>query len=137
MGEDWSDRIDLAIELRDIDVDVVPINFLIPIEGTPLADNKPLEPIECLKIIAICRLLLPRQQIKIAGGREVNLRDLQSWIFAAGADSFLIGNYLTTCGRNPDDDLQMVNDLGLEIEKYQPFDPSISEMNQYAGIQDG
>lgn len=134
MGESWSDRIDLAVELRDLDVDVVPINFLIPIEGTPLAKNKPLKPIECLKIIAVYRLMLPRQQLKIAGGREVNLRDLQSWIFAAGADSFMIGNYLTTCGRNPEADRQMVNDLGLSIDKYQSTDSSIREMNQCAGI---
>ncbi|MHC4442275.1 MAG: biotin synthase BioB [Planctomycetota bacterium] len=135
MGENWSDRIDLAVELRKLDVDVVPINFLIPIDGTPLADNEPLQPIECLKIIAVYRLMLPRQQIKIAGGREFNLRDLQSWIFAAGADSFLIGNYLTTCGRNPEDDRKMVNDLGLTIDKYKSDDPSVSQMNQFAGMQ--
>jgi len=124
MGETWADRIDLAVQLRELEVDVVPINFLIPIQGTPLADNPPLEPVECLKIIAIYRLMLPRQQIKIAGGREVSLRDMQSWIFAAGADSFMIGNYLTTCGREPEADRQMVRDLGLTIESYQPDEPS-------------
>ncbi|UCD28834.1 MAG: biotin synthase BioB [Planctomycetota bacterium] len=122
MGETWTDRIDLALELRNLDVDTVPINFLIPINGTPLADIQPLESLECLKIIALYRLMLPRQQIKIAGGREANLRDLQSWIFAAGADSFLIGNYLTTCGRNPESDRQMVRDLGLVLEPYRQAD---------------
>ena len=75
----------------------------------------PLPAMECLKIIAVFRYLFPRQEIKIAGGRETSLRDLQSWMFLAGADSFLIGNYLTTCGRTPEEDLQMVRDLGLTI----------------------
>ena len=91
-------------------------NFLIPIEGTPLAGMPPLAPLECLRIIALYRLVLPRQRISIAGGREVNLRDLQSWIFFAGADSFLLGNYLTTCGRSPEEDRRMIADLGLELE---------------------
>ncbi|HOJ56751.1 MAG TPA: biotin synthase BioB [Phycisphaerae bacterium] len=116
MGETWADRLDLAFDLREVDPDVVPINFLIPIDGTPLVGIQPLEPMECLKIIAIYRFLLPRQDIKIAGGREVHLRDLQSWIFYAGATSFLIGNYLTTCGRTPEADRQMVRDLGLELD---------------------
>lgn len=121
MGETWDDRLDLACELRDVGVDVVPLNFLIPIEGTPLAQKAiPLEPIECLTIIALYRYLLPRQEIKIAGGREVCLRDLQSWIFHAGADGLMIGNYLTTCGRDATDDLQMIRDLGLTLREYGP-----------------
>ena len=115
MGETWADRLDLAFELRGLDPDVVPINFLIPIAGTPLETAVPLEPMLCLKIIAVYRFILPRQQIRIAGGREVNLRDLQSWIFLAGADSFLIGNYLTTCGRAAQEDHRMVRDLGLAM----------------------
>lgn len=118
MGETWADRLDLAFELRALDPDVVPLNFLIPIAGTPLANVPPLPALECLKIIAIYRLLLPRQDLKIAGGREVQLRDLQSWIFYAGASSFLIGNYLTTCGRDAQADRRMVRDLGLELEGY-------------------
>src|SRR5205085_9725470 len=88
------------------------------IDGTPLKGLEPLEPMECLKIIAIYRFLFPRQEIKIAGGRELCLRDLQSWIFYAGADSFLIGNYLTTYGRKAEDDRRMVADLGLEVEDF-------------------
>jgi biotin synthase len=118
MGETWADRLDLAFELRNLDVDVVPINFLIPIDGTPLAGSEPMDPMECLKIIAVYRFCLPGQEIKIAGGREKSLRDLQSWIFHAGADSFLIGNYLTTCGRPAEDDRRMVRDLGLELVEY-------------------
>ncbi|MCL2330390.1 MAG: biotin synthase BioB, partial [Phycisphaerae bacterium] len=115
MGETWADRIDLAFELRELDVDVVPINFLIPIDGTPLAGSELLDPLECLKIIALYRFCLPQKEIKIAGGRETCLRDLQSWIFFAGASSFMIGNYLTTCGRPAADDRQMVRDGGLEL----------------------
>ena len=80
--------------------------------------KKTLEPIECLKIIAVYRFLLPGREIKIAGGREVCLRDLQSWIFLAGADGLMIGNYLTTCGRPADEDLQMIRDLGLALREY-------------------
>jgi biotin synthase len=116
MGESWEDRIDLAMELRGVEPDVVPLNFLIPIEGTPLAGAEPLDPMECLEIIAVYRFLFPRQEIKIAGGREVNLRDLQGRIFQAGADSFLIGNYLTTCGQAPEEDQQMVQEAGLTLE---------------------
>ncbi|MBP7934473.1 MAG: biotin synthase BioB [Phycisphaerae bacterium] len=118
MGETWSDRLDLAFELRNLNPQVVPINFLIPIPGTPLAGRQPPEPLECLKIIAIYRFILPAQELRIAGGREANLRDLQSWIFAAGASGFLIGNYLTTCGRAAETDRQMVRDLGLELAGY-------------------
>jgi len=133
MGETWSDRLDLAFELRDLDVDVVPINFLIPIDGTPLADNEPLDPVECLRIIAIYRLILPRQQIKVAGGREACLKDMQNMIFAAGADSFLIGNYLTTCGREPESDRQMVRNLGLDLALYRPEKhPSLTKQHQNA-----
>lgn len=115
MGETWQDRLDLAFELRDLDVEVVPLNFLIPIDGTPLAKNDPLPPMECLKIIAVYRFCLPRQQIKIAGGRERNLGSNQDQIFKAGADSFLIGNYLTTCGRPAHEDHRMVRRLGLTL----------------------
>jgi biotin synthase len=119
MGETWDDRVDLAMDLREVDPDVVPLNFLIAIDGTPLDKAEPLLPMECLRIIAVYRFLFPGQEIKIAGGRELNLRDLQSWIFMAGADSFLIGNYLTTFGRSAKDDRQMVRDLGLEVEDFQ------------------
>ena len=116
MGESWEDRVDLAMELRELEPDVVPLNFLIPIEGTPLATSALMSPMECLKIIAIYRFLFPRQEIKVAGGREVNLRDQQNRIFEAGADSFLIGNYLTTCGRAPEEDRRMVQEAGLTLE---------------------
>ena len=116
IGETWEDRIDMGLTLRDeIKPDVTPLNFLTPISGTPLASAEPLAPREILNIIAMHRLMLPTTDIKIAGGREVNLRDMQSWIFYAGATSILVGNYLTTAGRSPDEDLAMINDLGMQI----------------------
>jgi len=114
MGETDEDRVDLAMAVRDLGADVVPLNFLHPIPGTPLGDAAPIEPLKILSIIALFRLLLPDRLIKVAGGRGRNLRDLQSLAFLAGADSCIIGNYLTTTGRPPEDDLAMFRDLGLE-----------------------
>lgn len=126
MGEDWNDRLDLMFTLKEIGVDVVPINFLNPIPGTPLENRPKLAPMECLKIISIARFILPDKELKVAGGREVCLRDLQSWMFFAGANSTMIGNYLTTYGRSPELDHQMVLDLGLKWRTYQdgPVEPA-------------
>jgi len=135
LGEDWQDRIDMAFALRDLGVDVVPLNFLYAIAGTPLhgkADE--LEPMTCLKIIALYRFILPDREIKIGGGREKVLRDMQSWIFFAGASSFLIGNYLTTFGRSPKDDHQMLSDLGLG---YATFDELEHEADPAAATSHG
>lgn len=115
IGEGIDDRIDLAFTLKMLDVDVVPLNFLHPISGTPLENHIPLTPMEALKIISVFRFVLPDKEIKIAGGRERNLRDLQSWMFYAGASSTMIGNYLTTTGRKVEDDFQMIKDLGLKF----------------------
>jgi biotin synthase len=114
IGETDTDRIDMALELRRLGVDMVPMNFLHPIAGTPLGDMKPLEPKEILRLIALYRFILPQTHLKVAGGRLLNLRDLQSWIFYAGATSIMSGNYLTTAGRAVKEDMQMLEDLGLE-----------------------
>lgn len=120
LGEDWEDRLDMAYELGALGADVVPINFLHAIQGTPLHGSvEPLSPTTALKIIAVYRFLLPDRELKIAGGREAILRDLQSWMFFAGGSSFLIGNYLTTYGRPAGQDHQMLRDLGLS---YMAFD---------------
>ena len=114
LGESPEQRIELAFTLIELDVDSVPLNFLHPIKGTKAANFPLLKPLEILKIIAVYRLLLPTKSIKLAGGRESNLRDLQSMIFAAGANSTMLGNYLTTKGRDYKDDLQMIIDMGLK-----------------------
>lgn len=113
MGETTADRIDMAFTLRELDVETVPMNFLHRIDGTPLKNTVPLDPMECLLIISLYRFILPKVELKICGGRETNLRDLQSMIFFAGADSMMVGNYLTTAGREPEADWQMMKDLGL------------------------
>jgi biotin synthase len=115
IGESAADRVELAMTLRELDVDSIPVNFLNPIEGTPLDGTSELAPFCCLKIIVMMRLCHPSREIIICGGREVNLRDLQGLIFAAGASGMMIGNYLTTSGRPAEDDLRMVKDLGLGI----------------------
>jgi len=116
MGENEDQRIELAVALQALDVDVVPLNFLHPIVGTPFAQMPPLRPMEILKIIAVFRLMLPSKDIMTAGGRELHLRDLQSWMFHAGASHTLIGDYLTTRGRKPEDDLAMIADLDLTCD---------------------
>src|SRR3989338_530060 len=84
---------------------------------TPLENANYLTPIECLKIISLYRFMLPTKDIVVCGGRQVNLRDMQSLIFAAGANGMMIGNYLTTLGRSPEEDLHMIKDLGLKLRK--------------------
>ena len=114
MGETREDRCDLAFELKAIGANVVPVNILNPIPGTPFAQNDPLPVMEILKTIACFRFILPRQEIMIAGGRTVNLRDAQSMIFMAGASALMVGNYLTTLNQPVEKDLQMLKDLGLD-----------------------
>jgi len=113
LGESAEQRVEMAFTLKELDVDSVPINFLNPIEGTRLEGAAHISAQECLKTIALYRMILPDKRITVCGGREKNLRDLQSWIFFAGANGTMIGNYLTTQGRNIDVDLKMFDDLGL------------------------
>ena len=114
MGETREDRCDLAFALKEIGANVVPVNILNPIPGTPFEKNEPLPVLEILKTIACFRFILPRQEIMIAGGRTVNLRDAQSMIFMAGASALMVGNYLTTLNQPVEKDLQMLKDLGLD-----------------------
>jgi biotin synthase len=116
MGETREDRLDLAFSLREIGANVTPINILNPIKGTPFENLEPLAPMEILKTIACFRFILPRQEIMIAGGRTVNLRDLQSMVFMAGASALMVGNYLTTLNQPVEKDLQMLKDLGLSAD---------------------
>jgi len=113
MGESNEQRIEMALALRELQVDSIPLNFLNPIPGTRLADAKALAPLEILKIIAMFRFMLPDKNIRVCGGRERNLRTLQPMMYAAGANGAMVGNYLTTLGRDPKEDLEMLADLGL------------------------
>jgi len=111
MGESFAQRIEMAFTLKELGVDSIPVNILNPIKGTRLADQKPLPPLEILKTIAIFRLILPDKELRYAGGREVNLRDLQALGLVGGINGMLVGGYLTTAGRGPGLDRQMVADL--------------------------
>jgi biotin synthase len=113
LGETWEDRISLAVTLRELDVDSIPINILNPIPGTSLESQTPLSPLEILKTFAIFRFILPAKVIRPAGGREVNLRDMQGTIMLSGANGLIVGNYLTFNGRDTAKDFTMVYDAGL------------------------
>ncbi len=114
MGESLDQRLELADTLRKIGVESVPLNFLNPQQGTPMENIQPMEPMEILKCIAVFRYMLPRAEIRVAGGRHF-LADLQSMIFMAGASGVMIGDYLTTKGRQVDDDIKMLSDLKLNV----------------------
>lgn len=114
MGETREDRCDLAFDLRAIGASVVPVNILNPIKGTPFESVPPMEPLTILQTIACFRFILPRKEIMVAGGRTLNLRDLQSQIFTAGASALMVGNYLTTLNQSVERDLQMIKDMGLD-----------------------
>jgi len=112
MGENLDQRIELAATLREIGVQSVPLNFLNPQAGTPFATLTPMQPLEILNNIAVFRYMLPQAEIRIAGGRQF-LGDMQSMIFMAGASGVMIGDYLTTVGRQVEDDIRMLKDLGM------------------------
>jgi biotin synthase len=115
MNETDDDVIDLALSLRELGVRSVPVNFLIPIPGTPLAEVDALNPRRCLRILCLYRFLLPSQEIRISGGREVHLRSMQAMGLYA-ANSIFIGDYLTTPGQAARADLEMIRDLGFVLE---------------------
>lgn len=115
LGETWQDRIDIGMALREIGPDSVPLNFLIPIKGTRLESRNPLESVEALKIISLFRFLLPGREVRVCGGRAQTLGQFNSFVFLAGADGILSGNYLTTSGRCFEDDIRLIRQQGLEI----------------------
>ena len=114
MGELQEDIVDMALTLRELKVESIPVNFLHPIDGTPLAGKRDLSPRECLKILCLFRLANPESEIRIAGGRELHLRWLQPQGLYA-ANSLFVSDYLTTKGQTPEDDVRMVEDLGFVI----------------------
>ncbi len=117
LGESPQQRLELAFSLRQLGIDCIPFNILNPRPGTPLERSEPIAPLEIIKTISLFRLVLPKGTIKIAGGREANLRDLQSLALLSGANGFIVGNYLTTPGRSAEDDFKMVEDAGFRLKK--------------------
>jgi biotin synthase len=115
MGESEEQRIEMLVDLRKVAPAEVPINFLNPRPGTPLGDRPLVEPLQAIKWISLFRLALPEVILRYAGGREVTLRELQSLGLTAGINALIVGNYLTTLGRQPQEDIQMLADLRMPI----------------------
>jgi len=115
MGESNQDIIDMAFALKEIDADSIPINFLHPIKGTKFGEMDELTPMKCLRLISLFRIVNPSKEIRIAGGREVNLRSLQPLALKA-ANSIFVGDYLITGGQPNKLDYKMIEDLGFEID---------------------
>lgn len=111
VGEDMLDRVNLAFTLQELDVDVIPLNVLVPIAGTPLEDQPPVPVADIAKSFAIFRLINPGKIIKFAAGRETVMKDFQGLLMLSGANGFLTGGYLTTRGRNINEDKQFIERL--------------------------
>jgi biotin synthase len=116
MGESPEDLIDMAFELRELQVESIPLNFLNAIDGTPLEHVERLTPRDCLRGLALMRLVNPTAEIRIAGGREIHLGSLQALGLYA-ANSMFVGDYLTTKGQLPEADYKMIQDLGFTITR--------------------
>jgi biotin synthase len=116
MGETKEQRVEFAFELRELGPREIPMNFLNPRPGTPLADAGLVAPLDAIRTIALFRLLFPDIVLRYAGGREVTLRELQSLGMLAGINGIIIGNYLTTLGRKPEEDLAMLSDLKMPLK---------------------
>jgi biotin synthase len=117
MGESWDQRIEFAYDLRALNPDEVPLNFLNPRPGTPLGGRPPLAAADALRAIAIFRLVFPGAIIRYAGGRELVLRDLQALGLVGGVNGMIVGNYLTTAGRPAAEDVRLAEDLGMPVRR--------------------
>jgi biotin synthase len=115
MGESDAQRLELLGQLRDLGPCEVPVNFLNPRPGTPLAAQRPVAAWEAIRWIALFRLALPGVILRYAGGREITLGDLQAMGMTSGINALIIGNYLTTLGRSPHEDLRMLEDLRMPV----------------------
>jgi biotin synthase len=116
MGESHKQRLELGFSLRSLQPDEVPINILIARDGTPLANLTPLDPMEAIKTIAVWRFIMPKTILKIAGGREVHLKDKEKIALKAGANGIITGGYLTTGGNDSYKDITMIKEIGLKTE---------------------
>ena len=111
MGENWQDRIEMAVLLKELNVDSVPINLLVPIKGTPLESIEPITSCDALRTLCIFRIILKDKIVKIAAGRETVFKDFQSLGFLAGANGLLIGGYLTIAGRSVPEDQALISEI--------------------------
>jgi len=111
MGETWKDRIEMALILKKLDVDSVPVNILVPIDGTPLAGESRISCTDAIRTVAIFRIILKDKVVKLAAGRETVLKDFQATAFMAGANGMLIGGYLTVKGREITEDRKLIREI--------------------------
>jgi biotin synthase len=114
MGETAIQRIELAFSIASLRPEEVPLNILIPKQGTPIQNLPSLPPMEIIKMIAIWRFIIPKTILKIAGGREVHLKDNEEFALKAGANGIITGGYLTTAGNYPEKDISMIRKIGLD-----------------------
>lgn len=114
MGESKKERLELAFALASLSPDEVPINILIGREGTPMAGFEPIDPLEAIKTIALWRFIMPKTILKIAGGRELHLKDKDRLALKAGANGIITGGYLTIGGNAPNKDIAMIREIGLK-----------------------
>ncbi len=117
MGENPIQRLELAFSLKSLQPDEVPINILIARKGTPLENLNPLDPMDAIKTIAVWRFIMPKTILKIAGGREIHLKDKERLALKAGANGIITGGYLTTGGNNLSRDIAMIKEIGLQAGK--------------------
>jgi biotin synthase len=123
MGETDDELIDAILALRDLDSDSIPVNFLMPFDGTPLAGTWELTPLRCLRILALARFACPATEVRMAGGREMHLRSLQPLALHV-ANSLFLGDYLTSEGQAAQADLRMIADAGFEVLGAAPTAPT-------------
>ncbi len=116
MGESQQDIIDAAMALREVKPDSIPVNFLHPVEGTPLGDQDSVSPVRCLAMLCLMRFLNPSTEIRAAGGREFRLKSLQP-LALYPANSIFVSGYLTTTGQSPEEAWRMIEDMGFEVEQ--------------------
>jgi biotin synthase len=140
MGETPTDRVEAAVALQDVGVSSLPVNVLNPIEGTPMGhrDTAAITTSELVKTIAVYRFLHPHARVRLTGGREVNLAPEEQHLpFEAGADGLLTGDYLTTDGQSPGDDIEIVERAGLEPNRdVNEFDPEEVKSRHQGGVED-
>jgi biotin synthase len=129
MGESKADVVSMAMQLRELRAESIPVNFLNAIDGTPLQKTSDLTPQDCLRTLAMFRMVNPTSELRISGGRELHLRTLQP-LGLYPANSVIVGDYLTTSGQPPEEDYKMIRDLGFEVTGSVglPDDPSQSAL---------
>lgn len=115
LGESWNDRLELALSIKELNIDSIPINFLTPVKGTPLENTRILTSEEALRIIALFRLILPEKTIRVCGGRLNVFKSDQHKMFQAGANAIMTGNYLTTLGVEYNSDIRLIKNMDLTL----------------------